>query len=192
MLSMGPREHVLCVGTSVEPVSAPRFRQKLDLRLRPCHTVVTHGSHTVVTRWSHGSHMGEQMWSLIQSENKAVPLLHVVTALRDCVRTFSFLHILWVTARQRALASQLALGSFVVVARVYGSFCETNGLDPRDRSSRDRVRSTPADRLRTRGLPDHRASGIGGTQHMSLSAADQLALPDSSVSALLCTHSACQ
>ena len=31
MLSMGPREHVLCVGTSVEPVSVPRFSQKFDL-----------------------------------------------------------------------------------------------------------------------------------------------------------------
>ena len=35
MLSMGPREHVLCVGTSVEPVSAPRFSQKFDLTGKP-------------------------------------------------------------------------------------------------------------------------------------------------------------
>ena len=31
MLSMGPRENVLCVGPSVETVSAPRFSQKFDL-----------------------------------------------------------------------------------------------------------------------------------------------------------------
>ena len=43
MLSMGPREHVLCVGTSVEPVSAPRFLQYFDL-LTPKHItpVATH------------------------------------------------------------------------------------------------------------------------------------------------------
>ena len=32
MLSMTPREHVVCVGTPLEAVSAHRFSQKFDLR----------------------------------------------------------------------------------------------------------------------------------------------------------------